>query len=79
MIKDRSKPFEHSPELDIEMRNNFPTAKANNTIYIFTFLNTAFGPGMLSLPHAIANFGLIPGMFMVVVGAGNIYISLNVF
>ncbi len=34
---------------------------------------------MLALPHAIANFGLIPGILMLVIGAVNMYISLYCF
>lgn len=42
-------------------------------------INTAMGPGMLTLPHSIANFGIIPGFFMLIFSALNMYFSLNIF
>lgn len=79
MIKDNSKTIEQEIESS-QLRLSSPSPSTpTNTIIIFTLLNTSFGPGMLTLPHAIANFGVIPGVLMIIIGAGNMYLSLRLF
>ena len=53
--------------------------KNGNSIHVLSLLNTAFGPGMLALPHAFSNMGLLPGILMVFIGAYNMYFSLKLF